>query len=330
MRMRLKLKTVFVLYFTVSLLGLIYALMQLGQRCDCRGHDMSKDQQISQLRGELQKLQEHIKTSELAKKTDVPRIYVITPTYARLVQKAELTRLSHTFLHVPHLHWIMVEDAPQPTLLVTDFLAASGLTYTHLHQLTPKDRKLQEGDPSWLKPRGAEQRNEGLRWLREMGAAAEGKEAAALEEAVVYFADDDNTYSLQLFEEMRYTYRVSVWPVGLVGGMKFERPVVEDGKVVRFHTGWRPNRPFPMDMAGFAVSLRFILTTPQARFDGDAQMGFLESSFLQHLVTMDDLEPKADLCTKVLVWHTRTEKPKMKREDALQKQGLGSDPDVEV
>ncbi len=98
---------------------------------------------------------------------------------------------------------------------------------------------------------------------------------------------------------MRYTYRVSVWPVGLVGGMKFERPVVEDGKVVRFHTGWRPNRPFPIDMAGFAVSLRSILTTPQARFDGDAQMGFLESSFLQHLVTMDDLEPKADLCTKV-------------------------------
>lgn len=31
-RMRLKLKTVFVLYFLVSLLGLIYALMQLGEQ----------------------------------------------------------------------------------------------------------------------------------------------------------------------------------------------------------------------------------------------------------------------------------------------------------
>ncbi|TRZ00540.1 hypothetical protein DNTS_018541 [Danionella cerebrum] len=331
MRMRLKLKTVFVMYFMVSFLGLIYALMQLGgQRCDCSDQELSKDQQIAQLKGELQKTQEHIKTSELNKKTDIPRIYVITPTYARLVQKAELTRLSHTFLHVPQLHWIVVEDAPDPTQLVSDFLSASGLSFTHLHKLTPVDRKLQENDPSWLKPRGAEQRNEGLRWLREMGAAAKGKEVAALEEAVVYFADDDNTYSLQLFEEMRYTYRVSVWPVGLVGGMKFERPVVEDGKVVRFHTGWRPNRPFAMDMAGFAVSLRSVLTNPEALFDGNAQMGFLESSFLQHLVTIDDLEPKADLCSKVLVWHTRTEKPKMKREDALQKQGLGSDPDVEV
>lgn len=36
------------------------------------------------------------------------------------------------------------------------------------------------------------------------------------------------------------------------------------------------------------------------------------------------------LVLQVLVWHTRTEKPKMKREEALQAQGLGSDPAVEV
>ena len=35
-------------------------------------------------------------------------------------------------------------------------------------------------------------------------------------EGVIYFADDDNTYSLDLFEEMRYTQTVSVWPVGKV------------------------------------------------------------------------------------------------------------------
>ena len=36
------------------------------------------------------------------------------------------------------------------------------------------------------------------------------------------------------------------------------------------------------------------------------------------------------LVLQVLVWHTRTEKPKMKREEALQAQGLGSDAAVEV
>ncbi|KAM9827248.1 galactosylgalactosylxylosylprotein 3-beta-glucuronosyltransferase 3 [Neosynchiropus ocellatus] len=333
-RMKLKLKTAFVLYFMVSLMGLVYALMQLGQRCDCHEHDLPKDRTISRLRGELHRLQEQLRKSEttkqpqkLAVKSAVPTIFVITPTYARLVQKAELTRLSQTFLHVPHLHWIVVEDSPHKTPLVTDFLAKSTLTYTHLHMPTARDRKLQEGDPSWLKPRGVEQRNEGLRWLREDRRAQQGGDN---QQGVVYFADDDNTYSVQLFEEMRNTQRVSVWPVGLVGGMKFERPVVEGGKVVRFHTGWRPTRPFPMDMAGFAVSLKLVLSNPDACFDGEAPMGFLESSFLQGLVTMDELEPRAAQCTQVLVWHTRTEKPKMKREDAMQAQGLGSDPAVEV
>ncbi|XP_057710880.1 galactosylgalactosylxylosylprotein 3-beta-glucuronosyltransferase 3 [Corythoichthys intestinalis] len=324
-RMRLKLKTVFVLYFMVSLLGLIYALMQLGQRCDCTEHDMPKERTISRLRGELHRLQEQARKSEATrrpqKESSLPTIFVVTPTYARLVQKAELTRLSQTFLHVPRLHWIVVEDSQRKTPLVEQLLAKSGLTYTHLHVATAKERKLQEGDPNWLKPRGVEQRNEALRWLREDGKAREG---------VVYFADDDNTYSLQIFEEMRNTQRVSVWPVGLVGGMKYEKPVVERGKVVRFHVGWRPSRPFPMDMAGFAVSLKLLLDNPDSCFDGNAAMGFLESSLLQGLVTMDQLEPKADNCSKVLVWHTRTEKPKMKREDALQPQGLGSDPAVEV
>lgn len=70
-------------------------------------------------------------------------------------------------------------------------------------------------------------------------------------------------------------------------------------KVVRFHTGWRPSRPFPMDMAGFAVSLKLILANPDACFDGEAPMGFLESSLLKGLVTMGELEPKADNCSKV-------------------------------
>ena len=41
----------------------------------------------------------------------LPVIYVITPTYARPVQKAELTRLQNTLKHVSALHWILVEDA---------------------------------------------------------------------------------------------------------------------------------------------------------------------------------------------------------------------------
>ncbi|XP_070807077.1 galactosylgalactosylxylosylprotein 3-beta-glucuronosyltransferase 3 [Pituophis catenifer annectens] len=325
--MKVKLKNVFVIYFLVSVIGLMYALMQLGQPCDCSQHlkaasDLvhAKEKRLSQLQREVKRLQGLEKVPEPAEET--PVIYVVTPTYARLVQKAELVRLSQTLMHVRNLHWIVVEDSPSKTQLVSDLLVQSKLPFTHLHTETPKEHKRKETDPNWLKPRGVEQRNLALQWLREHRQLPDA--------GVVYFADDDNTYSLRLFDEIRSTQRVSVWPVGLVGGLRFERPLVENGRVVGFYTAWKPNRPFPIDMAGFAVALSLLLANPEARFDLLAERGYLESSLLQSLVSMEELEPKADNCTKVLVWHTRTEKPKMKQEELLQKQGLGSDLSIEV
>ncbi|XP_060614238.2 galactosylgalactosylxylosylprotein 3-beta-glucuronosyltransferase 3 isoform X1 [Anolis sagrei] len=326
--MKVKLKNVFVVYFLVSLSGLMYALLQLGQPCDCTQHLKSannlihdKEKKLSQMQNELKRMQGREKAPEPAEPA-VPFIYVITPTYARLVQKAELVRLSQTLMHVKNLHWIVVEDAPAKTPLVSELLSQSSLRFTHLYVETPKNHKLKEGDPNWLKPRGVEQRNLALQWLR--------KNRELHYKGTVYFADDDNTYSLRLFDEIRATKRVSVWPVGLVGGLRFERPLVENSHVVGFYTAWKPNRPFPVDMAGFAVALQLLLANPEARFDLLAERGYLESSLLQSLVSIEELEPKADNCTKVLVWHTRTEKPKMKQEELLQKQGLGSDPSIEV
>ncbi|XP_064359317.1 galactosylgalactosylxylosylprotein 3-beta-glucuronosyltransferase 3 isoform X2 [Dromaius novaehollandiae] len=337
--MRLKLRNVFVAYFLASLGGLLYALLQLGQPCDCRqrrggapdggegrergaagpGRPEPGGGQRPPGPGGPRLPPPALPPPELP--PELPTIYVVTPTYARLVQKAELVRLSQTLLHVPRLHWVVVEDAPGPSALVAALLAQSGLRFTHLHAPTPPPRRPRPGDPAWLRPRGAEQRNRALQWLRDTRPA---------EPAVVYFADDDNTYSLRLFEEMRSTRRVAVWPVGLVGGLRFERPLVERGRVVGFHAAWKPERPFPLDMAGFAVALRLLLARPGARFDPRAERGYLESSLLQGLVSREQLEPKADNCTRVLVWHTRTEKPKMRQEEQLQRQGLGSDPRVEV
>lgn len=49
---------------------------------------------------------------------------------------------------------------------------------------------------------------------------------------------------------MRNTRGVSIWPVGFAGGLQYERPLVSKGKVVGWYTGWRPDRPFAIDMAG--------------------------------------------------------------------------------
>lgn len=125
---------------------------------------------------------------------DAPTIYAITPTFARPVQKAELTRLAQTFLLVPKFHWIVVEDAVNKTRLVTNLLATSLLSYTHLNAVTPPNYKLGKHDPNWKKPRGVEQRNAALRWIREhLDSSHNG---------IVFFADDDNTYSIQVFAEV--------------------------------------------------------------------------------------------------------------------------------
>lgn len=126
-----------------------------------------------------------------------PTIYAITPTYTRPVQKAELVRQSQTFLHLTNFHWIVVEDSEEKTHLVANLLEYSGLSYTHLNIKTPKPYQMGENDPSWLKPRGVEQRNVAIDWLMDNTHKEE------IPSGVVYFADDDNTYSLKLFEEVR-------------------------------------------------------------------------------------------------------------------------------
>ncbi|OCT78364.1 hypothetical protein XELAEV_18029472mg [Xenopus laevis] len=243
--------------------------------------------------------------------TVLPVIFAITPTYSRPVQKAELTRLANTFRQVPRLHWILVEDSVHPTELVSRFLAGAGVKSSHLYVPTPRRYKR-----TGL-PRATEQRNAGLDWLRLQYQQRPGIHSAQPHDlsGVVFFADDDNTYSLELFHEMRTTQKVSVWPVGLVGGRRYERPVVENGKVVSWYTGWRADRPFAIDMAGFAVSLQVILSSPKAVFKRrGSQPGMQESDFLKQITKVDELEPKANNCTKVLVWHTRTEKVNLANE----------------
>lgn len=51
-------------------------------------------------------------------------------------------RISQTFLLVPNFHWIVIEDSETKTPLVTNLLAQSGLSYTHLNAETPKEWKL--------------------------------------------------------------------------------------------------------------------------------------------------------------------------------------------
>lgn len=231
---------------------------------------------------------------------------------------------------MPFVHWIVIEDAAENSALVRNLLINTGLSKrsTLLAAPTPPDFKLKKKDPTWTKARGVNQRNAGLTWIKS------NVQYTPKSRSVIYFMDDDNTYSTNLFDEMKKIEqgKVGVWPVGLVGGLLVEKPVLDedDNRVMGFNSVWRPERPFPIDMAGFAISTDLILNNPKAMFSYDVERGYQESEILRYLVVVRDLQPLANLCREVLVWHTRTETPKLDAEYQMRKGGQQSNAGMEV
>ncbi|XP_076647878.1 glucuronyltransferase P isoform X2 [Halictus rubicundus] len=229
----------------------------------------------------------------LSQEAIVEPLYIITPTYRRPEQIPELTRMSHTLMLVKNIHWLVIEDANVATSQVTRLLERTGLKFDHLTAPMPEKYKQKKG----AKPRGVSNRNRGLQWIR-----------ANATNGVFYFADDDNTYDITLFDEIRRTKRVSMFPVGLCTKFGLSSPIIKNGKFVGFYDGWIAGRKFPVDMAGFAVNVKFLLQRPNATMPFKA--GYEEDGFLKSLAPFEpkDIEFLADNCTKVLAWHTQTKK----------------------
>lgn len=222
----------------------------------------------------------------------LPPLYIITPTYRRPEQLAEITRLGYTLKHVRNLFWLIVEDAESRTESVTRLLRQIDVPFVHLTAPMPaKYRKLK------VKPRGVSNRNRGLQWIR-----------ANATEGVLYFADDDNTYNLEIFEQMRHIRKVGMWPVGLISKYGVSSPIVTNGTINGFYDGWIGGRKYPIDMAGFAVSVKFLLSRPKGEMPFKA--GYEEDGFLRSLDPLDmkEIDLLAANCTEILTWHTQSKK----------------------
>ena len=70
----------------------------------------------------------------------------------------------------------------------------------HLNAETPQSLKAKPDEPVWKFPRGVDQRNAGLKWLRQNTLPGPG---------VLYFMDDDNTYHPQVCELGFMLYKIS-------------------------------------------------------------------------------------------------------------------------
>lgn len=121
----------------------------------------------------------------------VPRkeLLVVTPTYNRPLQAYFLNRLGQVLRLVPPpLLWIVVE-MNAASMETAEILRKTGVMYRHL---------VCNKNSSEVKDRGVHQRNTALEHIERHRL-----------DGIVYFADDDNVYSLELFyglRNIRYIY----------------------------------------------------------------------------------------------------------------------------
>ena len=174
-------------------------------------------------------------------------LYVITPTYSRPSQRAELTRVSQALSGVENVVWIVVEDSQDKTLRVREFLSKvtelrsgrwksnycwgmSTLTRHLSVHLATSNQTFSDGKANKNTPKGVFCRNTALEWLIENNCQT----------GVFYFADDDNTYDTEVFNELVNINKKSIiglLPVGLLGYMKYNGPVVKNGKIQQGREG---------------------------------------------------------------------------------------------
>lgn len=118
----------------------------------------------------------------------MPSIYMITPTKSRLTQMADLIRLRNTLQMVPKLYWVLIEDSEKKSERIANFLKESGIKYHHMAVKSPWTTEPKR----FTFYRGSIQRNMALKWIQSLKQ----------NDITIYFGDDDNSYDLQLFEEV--------------------------------------------------------------------------------------------------------------------------------
>ncbi|GMI64902.1 IRREGULAR XYLEM 9-LIKE, IRREGULAR XYLEM 9 Homolog [Hibiscus trionum] len=226
------------------------------------------------------------------------QLIVVTPTYNRGFQAYFLNRLGQVLRLVkPPLVWIVVEEKTV-SLETAEILRKTGVMYRHV---------VSTRNSTNVKDRGVHQRN----------AALEHIERNKLD-GIVFFADDDNAYTLELFESLRTISRFGTWPVAMLERSKnkaiLEGPVCNASQVIGWHTNEKSKRlrRFHVDMSGFAFNStilwdpkrwgrRFI--NPIRQLD-TVKEGFQETTFIEQIVEdesqMEGIPPG---CWRILNWH---------------------------
>ncbi|XP_009398588.2 probable beta-1,4-xylosyltransferase IRX9H [Musa acuminata AAA Group] len=229
-------------------------------------------------------------------------LIVVTPTYNRAFQSYYLTRLGQTLRLVPPpLLWIVVE-MNSASMETAEILMGTGAMYRHL---------VCKKNSTNIKDRGVLQRNTALEHIERHRL-----------DGIVYFADDDNIYSLELFERLREIRRFGVWPVAMLSQGKnkaiLEGPVCNGSQVIGWHTNEKSKRlrRFHVDMSGFAFNSTILWDHKRwHRPNSDAirqldtvKEGFQETTFIEQIVEDESqMEGLPNDCPRIMNWHLHLE-----------------------
>ncbi|KAI3695761.1 hypothetical protein L1987_78761 [Smallanthus sonchifolius] len=165
---------------------------------------------------------------------NVEKLLIIVTTTPTRSRGYYLNRLAHTLnLVQPPLLWLVVETTSQSGE-TSELLRKSGVMYRHL---VCTMNTTQINDPR------VHQRNAALSHI----------ETHRLD-GIVYFADDTNIYSTQLFHHMRQIRRFGTWQVAELKKttrlVTFVGPVCNGTQVI----GWHTMRRFHAHLSGFAFN----------------------------------------------------------------------------
>lgn len=224
-------------------------------------------------------------------------IIIVTPTDAQPFQAYYLNRLAHTLRMVqPPILWIVVEMTSQSEE-TADVLRRTGVMYRHL---------VCKKNLTDVKDTRVHQRNVALSHIENHHL-----------EGIVYFADEDNIYSTDLFEELRQIRRFGTWTVAKLSENKMdaisEGPICNGTRVI----GWHVNEPrerfrrFHAEMSGFAFNSTILWdpkrwhrpTLEPIRQVDTVKDGFQASTFVEQIVEDESqMEGLLEECSRIMVW----------------------------
>ncbi|KAI3996027.1 hypothetical protein MKX01_037524 [Papaver californicum] len=225
-------------------------------------------------------------------------LIIVTPTFARPFQAYYLNRLGQTLKLVQApLLWIVVE-MPSQSPETADILRKTRVMYRHL---------VCDENVTTVRNRGLHQRNVALSHI----------ETHHLD-GIVYFADDNNVYTLELFEQMRKISRFGTWPVAMLTNSKSKAtvvaPVCNASQIIGWHTTDRNRRlrRFHPHISGLAFNST-ILWDPKRwhrpMLEPIRQLHKVKevvqvSTLIEQLVEDESqMEGFPDDCSRIMVWH---------------------------